>query len=1500
MINKNLFGLLLVFVVVLSLLQITNAQTITVLNEPIKDYNYDTCIFKHANFTIDLSQYYDPLNPTHSIRFKNDYLTYFNLCGNVNNKCSQYGPSAMLCYASYSVFSDRGQPFITITTDGISLGIPFPGASLTLLVKSSNSNEISADNTNIYIKTPKMIIKSVYQDNQSTLDFTSPIAVNHFTSTIKIYGEFIKSLPTTLPTPIEIKVYSNKSLINSCDQIILDRDQGYLSCTNTPTGRELLNILYRLELTMGTNIGYHNFYYIGTKEIKREPLNADWDKCIFNNTNYRVDLSNYTNSIQGLQYTPGGVQSGIFYFTLCGNTKINECSSSIPCFKNYGYTFYFNKSPDLLIDEEGMKLYVTFKSMNNFYLSIPMEIKLGTTIDYYVGITNRIIVVTPALYINTFLPFTLDKNTYPRIPGSRMSISGEFIKSLPLVLSDPLNIKVYDNYVLHHECTDLIIDRNQGKIDCLDNPTGSEKLNYKYKLVVTLGSNAQGDANFQYLDPQVIRKSPISIIDFDNCIFKHDDYVFDLSKVSEARLLYSYKYIGYTNSFKVCGNPVVPCPGVGCFTGSTLNFRKVYLKLDTEGLKLVFEYYISNDRALINVEIKPVSGEFYADASSYTNAYIYYSNMKITPITREPMIDMDFNKCIFSTLNYTIDLSNDYNISNKTFEISNNFYNTVKFNICGNKNIECNGKPSCVSIYDKKPYLLKDDEGIKLLIQYTSNTPFSFTVTINNIGGNDGLYSCNGNYCMSSNDMNIIKPNLDMTISPTEILRSSKQLTINGLFIHDIPIDNTIPIDIKIYKLGGEYLKSCNQIQIDRDQGSIICETNFTGLEVINSKYKVILIMGNNLGIAHFTYRDPKVYQSTKLNQLWDKCIFSDGQVTYNLTNIYENQPYHTINIDSYSQIGKINFRLCGGGYSNVCSSSSPIFNDRECKGVICESYVNDNEDGKSLLFIGQIQGSYLPNLRFELSFANDSSLIFIESEFKVYMTTSHITQSPSLQIDIIDPVPIMKSTITLKGKFTNDLVLSNTDSIVVDTSGGLSTSQPPTNQTYLDCTNIQLYLDYVTCELDPTTISKVYMTETNLLIVSMAGHIGILPFTFRVLNSKYYPIYFIDYKRCLYVNLNYTIDLSHFADTPIQFRSIDPPIILCGKNSNKYSYVSFLIDEEGIKLDFWYGFSVIVTFGQSYQMYVYEYTHNQKGRLDTPDFKIYQTSYKSLQDALPRWKPSTLKLTGDYIQKATIAELSNTTINIYGPTLLEPTKCLDIKVEMNQGSGSYLSCLHTPNGRESNDTYIAHTIIGNNSVIYSFTYSNAKELSREPMTKFDYNTCVFTSREFTIDLSAFYNPNDPPLNMVETNNQTLPKRAKICGYPFFCGTPYINCRESTREAYFIRDEEATKLLIVYHWSKKYEIEVKIGNSFDNYLIADRGFIITPQMVIKPISSSSIDSSSSSDDVNIPSPTPSSPDITNSSSNDSISTGSSITPPLSTSLSLTFIIVSFFIKLLFI
>ncbi|KAF2068649.1 hypothetical protein CYY_010028, partial [Polysphondylium violaceum] len=130
---KN-FYLCCLFLALGILSTVSHAQVI----ESFIEYSYDTCIFKHTDYTLDLSGFYDPTNPT--LAFGSNF--FFNLCGQTNNKCTQFGPSALACNSS--AFGERGVPFLKFSDSGITLNIPYIGMNKEIEVKVGTKLDITS------------------------------------------------------------------------------------------------------------------------------------------------------------------------------------------------------------------------------------------------------------------------------------------------------------------------------------------------------------------------------------------------------------------------------------------------------------------------------------------------------------------------------------------------------------------------------------------------------------------------------------------------------------------------------------------------------------------------------------------------------------------------------------------------------------------------------------------------------------------------------------------------------------------------------------------------------------------------------------------------------------------------------------------------------------------------------------------------------------------------------------------------------------------------------------------------------------------------------------------------------------------------------------------------------------------------------------------------------------------------------------------------------------
>ncbi|KAF2069929.1 hypothetical protein CYY_008748, partial [Polysphondylium violaceum] len=1311
------------------------------------------------------------------------------------------------------------------------------------------------------------------------------------------------------------------------NQIVLNQTQGYLSCIYEPTGREYINILYRLEVTMGTLIGYDLFYFKQTKEINYGYFpTIDWDRCLFTNYYYSFNLSSYYNPAQPVLSVPFHVSNQEFFFNLCG-TKNAQCDDDFACFNGYHFK---SRDAKMSIDDEGPKLLITYS--NSFYpTNVQVEVKFNTKNDIYINNNNnRIIVQSPNIDVIKSIHFQVATNRQFRAPAGlfKLEYLNDHLQSSPL---PAIQIQISDNNGTYiRDCPVVKVNSGQGYITCQDNPLGTEIFSSSpnYYINLTIDTQAKGyysigSAGYSYVPSSDTEYIPMIESDFDKCIFRHYNYTFDLSQgvYDPSNPITTVE----TKSFVLCGNTIAYCGYQFCPINYAVKERKAYLIQNEGRYKLLiefvsyFSYFVELDNLdsnnfdyyprvymylpkmvlkqnhLINVIRPPapriqstitIKGDFIKDLPIDTPTpivtiystqqrdcsqviidrdqefitcqdipigdelfdtkyrvelnigdirgfnYITYSEPK--EISRTPFINVDFDKCVFEHYNYTVNFTDDQ-ISHTSFsfgyhEVFANNGRIIYLNICGSK-YECDkytwGAPACVRIYretyrfsPRTPYLMIDEEGPKLLMVFSSvyDNPYNildYSVIVH--FGKNQTFSVNPTLGYIYSPKLKLMKNLLFSLKNDEIFRFSSDVTIIGDFIKQIPIDNTIPIDISIQGDGvdGNYFThSCqdNTMVIDRIQGTINCQIIPSGYEVVGRDYRVQVTMGESSGFNEIKYIEPIGYS---IQEIYFK--FEDKYLASNDLNIHlEPQKGESYSF-THTTLGTLYFTLAG--FPRECAGSRACSRDHNYD-LIKTVLIKDEQGTK-------IQYQY-DSFNVELSYG--TTFKQFTNGLDVFIQAPFMTLQKNLEFSITPTqVPLMESAITLTGDFIKSLSIdgANPSLNIVD-------NQPPFRTQ--PCTNIFINRNAATI----TCVQALFfITLSQNLELTVNNNFGLAPITYRPLQVDFEDQAMIksDYGRCIFTHKAYTIDLSDLVKDPIfnvgqTFLAIcggpvqnctseywsDPANCGCDLSDSKRSMFNRRVatlkkDEEGIKLVIRYQTPqndvVFLEIGIGTEKRVYSF-QNYFYVFRTPQMKIKNHYLLTLQTpSLPRYAVSTLRLSSDYIKSLPANNLQTVSVKIYNS--LDTTdyrECPQPIIDQSQG---FISCQCTPTGKEGAWTnYIVMASIDNVDFYSSaslFFYA-PQEISRQPMIESNFERCIFKSKNYIFDLTQLYNPNDPPYIFDNYRFTLCGHVTDQCGGDIACNW----IRNNRREAFVLVDQQAVKLLMVYtSVNDKFSVEVFPG-----------------------------------------------------------------------------------------
>ncbi|KAF2068889.1 hypothetical protein CYY_009789, partial [Polysphondylium violaceum] len=1316
-------------------------------------------------------------------------------------------------------------------------------------------------------------------------------------------------------------------------------------CIYAPTGREYINTLYRLELTLGTQIGYDLFYFKQTKEISQsDSFSIDWNRCIFTNYYYSFNLSNYYNPDQPVLSVPFHVSNQEFFFNLCG-TKNAQCNDDFACFNGYQFK---SRNAILSIDDEGPKLLITYS--NSFYPSdVQVEVKFNTNNDIYINNNNnRIIVQSPNITLIKSIFFVFNDRQY-RAPAGlfKLEYLNDHLQSSPL---PAIQIQIsYKNGSYLRDCPIVEVNSIQGYITCQDNPLGTEIFSSSYHYYITLtidtqakGYYSRGSVGYAYVPSRDTEYIPMIESDFDKCIFRHYNYTFDLSQgaYDPSNPITTVE----TKSFVLCGNTNASCGFQYCPNEYSRRIeRKAYLIQNEGRYKLLVEfssYYPSfveldnldannfyyNPRFYmylpkmllkqnypINV-IRPsapriqstitIKGDFIKDLPIDTPTpivtiystqqrdcsqvifdrdqevitcqdipigdelvdtkyrvelniggilgfnYITYSEPK--EISRTPFVNVDFDNCVFEHYNYTINFT-DNQISHTSFSFDYLGFATnrriIYLNICGSQNY-CDkyfrDAPACVQAYMKNyrfsprtPYLMIDEEGPKLLMVFSNEkgnpSDFRDYSVIVHIGKNQ-TFSVNQTLGYIYSPKVKFTKNLLFSLKNDEIFRFSTDVTIIGDFIKQIPIDNTIPIDISIQGDGedGNYFTNpCqdNTMVIDRFQGTINCQIIPSGYEVVGRDYRVQVTMGESSGFNKIKYRAPIVYSSQEMN-----FKFEDKYLVSNDSNIHlESQKGESYNF-THTNWGTFYFTLAGfprecAGY-RACSTSD-YFHLR------ITVLIKDEEGSKIQFQYDQFNVQLSYGTAFK-QFTNGLD-VFIQAPFMTLQKNLEFSITPT-------QVPLMESAITLTGDFFKSLSIDGANPSLFITGSNLP------------CTKISIDRNASTI----TCLQTLFFNNTHPhnLELSLNNNFGLAPITYRPLQVDFENQAMIksDFVRCIFTHKDYTIDLSDLVKNPIF--NVDQTILaICGgavqnctsvdpTNCGCELYDSTLFmfnrrvatlkkDEEGIKLVLRYQpiyideVSLEIGVGTEKRVNFF-----QDNIFRTPQMKIKNTNLLTLQTpSLPSYAVSTLRLSSDSIKSLPANNIPPVSVKIFNSVeATEYRECPQPIIDQSQG---FISCQITPTGENLSTNYIVMASIGTVDFYSStsLTFYGPQKISVHPMIESNFERCIFKSENYIFDLTHLYNPNDPTYIIDNYRFNLCGHVNKYCGDNIACNRIKYN----RREAFVLVDQQAVKLLMVYSNGRDEPFSVEAFPGDARWYSNERLIIQSPLVVVRNVLSFTID-----------------------------------------------------------
>ncbi|KAF2078090.1 hypothetical protein CYY_000641 [Polysphondylium violaceum] len=1074
--------------------------------EPFIEYNYDACVFKHANYTIDLSNVYDISNPTLTASFdaddspnnENTAKLHFNLCGQVNNQCAQHGASVLACASNGAQsFSERGAPYLKISDGVVSLGIPYRGINYDLQVTVGEKMEITFLHRLVSIKTPGMVVTKNDQPYslppntiphqlipilaETTATTASragansrmaPASVNMgfsilgsqrrspagATLHLLMSDSFYDSLPETLPA-MQIQMYDITKYHHNCTNIQINRENKTTTCQDNPLGSEKIEYYYYTVIfTFGNSYGFGTIYYKAPTEYSRVAMTeSDFDNCIFKQNDTIIDLSSDQRLYNTTYQLAFNAQTDIL-LSVCGSDP--RCPIGSACLLNLrpSYYSYPNRTAFLSIDSEGTKLLVLFSNNGTGgTLARPylVEVNVGLKNHSYAA-TETSYVFTPGMLVSKPLVYTVTR------------VERVISDTCFLLLSDT-HVRIYnETFRFQHDVLGEINFNLCGtNLQCNNSMACTSGGAYGFNIQdvyilqdesnrLSLRFNFTQDAfNFTV----EISTGPYSVVYRNQVVYVKTPAPLTLQDNLRVNLveqtvplLNGAQVVMFGDFYKVSGDHVV-------------RISNHYSKRPIECRST----FATNQSIVCPIYPRGSSPGLY-DLELYTNNAIGIVSLNFRApkiLSEEPFTRADYDHCVFAHKNYTIDLSFFRNFS---VNISNGYSNNT-FVLCGNNTSVCSGNYACGdNVYNERNVILRIEETrIVPVFVFINSSSSEFTKldVIQDSQQDTFQYE-------DRTGSGLLTPNFKiyntLYLTPAQPLAPRFVASTMRLVFQSLPINNLTSVSVGIYGQDNKYIRDCTQSVINTEGSYISCQDKPTGKELDQSTYLIKVDMGSYVAYSSISYYAPKEISRNLIGN--EGCVFTGMGLKYTIDLSKE----YTSTNGSYS-IDDFNFNLCGMGAHSKCDSiackGSQQFTERTPYLMV------DEEAIKLLMVYSNYQGD---EYSVEVAIGNSDQYINerarINTPFMIIKRIISFTVDPSITRET-------ESTMTIKGDFVASLAPNSSISVKIFTNDG---------QYLYDATNIKQSLNDITCQVKP------YGNESVALFYQVVV---------EVLNSAYGSNYF-------------------------------------------------------------------------------------------------------------------------------------------------------------------------------------------------------------------------------------------------------------------------------------------------------------------------------------------------------------------------------------------------------